>query len=1482
MKAFDWIRKKNTAPTEPEQPQPQIVLSEKELLKEAEEQQKEEERQRLALEMTEIDRSCAGKDRKHIWAFCSGLQSRDFRGNPKYMFIYICKYRPDIFAYWICDEEELIGKVRGFGFPAYDLNQSETYYLLQKTGVLVSEVVKEYIPNGLEQAVYLNLWHGVGFKSSERRLFDGDIALGIAKRYIANGTFYRDHQLLLMTSPEFEKEFQNDFGVDEDKFIRAGYPRCLYQKYYEPFSSFDHDLRKIKNLPADTKLGVFAPTYRASLGETFVTALPDLPELHRHCEENHLLMIFKVHPRMETEPGFIQAKHMYQDLPYFWFWNNEDDFYEIMGEMDLAIIDYSSIVSDMVAMEIPHYIRYVYDFEEYMADGDLTHGKEKYLNDTLGKICMSFEELLGAIDTYQQTDDSSELRRLQDSLWKSSRGKEDFDNIIQQTLDFQIVKRQYPTLYSFDIFDTLFSRKILEPRGIFYYVRERAEEDGSYPVSLIRNFCQVRQNCENNVRELYRKTEEEREPGHFEITFDEIYDRMQSLYDLTAQQTEQLKKWELEAEEDNVIPLTEQIDLVKQLAAEGNTVVLISDMYLPKDYISKLLHKADPFLNTLPLYVSSEYGVQKTSGRLFFEVYKSFEPYYDFEKWIHYGDNKNADETQPREFGIKTRKIRRPSFKTLQNQLVNKIGTYDAFRVAAIQARIIAASQYKRDEFVASFVSLCMVPYVDWAIRDAIQKGYETLYFISRDGYPLKYIADTIISRGQLPIKTKYIYGSRRAWRIPSFIDEVDADDFYSPRHGNFVSIPSRDKLLHAMDITEEKFLEIFPTIDLDEIDFEIPDMVAPLLDTIRMSRKYNEYLLERAAEERVNVERYFRQEIDPEEKFAFVEYWGRGYTQDNFVRLWHDTMGCEDDIAFYYCRTILPTRGHSIRYNFTSHNTTFFFMEGIFANMPYKSIEGYEEHDGVMVPVTEPIEYEMTLFESMQKILPAFAEQYTDLKIRDYIEFDRQLFEFAMDYYNNNLKDPEFAGQIGSLVDSVAVYGGKREFAPAYTQNTLDLLHDQIIRRNSMGLTTSITMSYVRSNEEVQARYRSMYNIVPGDNVAGGSLLTDEEIDNNKRFMKRLEKLSIRQHRIAECYDLIVSSWDADMAVDEILIVSKGKSIANRGINLFYQKLLEREVAVEVLLMGECTLEPEELAAKLARARYIFIDNPVEQLCDIQFRPETQLILLPENGFRLYNKGFKISKKLKYEERLQRYQNANYISCLQIPSEYQKQELEEYYADHMVDSSIPGGCNITDLYYDPSVREQALSRIRNEFPEAEGKKIILYMPAIRFLNSNHRWAYLIDLKCLQKLLGDEYVVVINFSVEDRKLELDNVLEVPGFSKFLTHPIRELIMAADVIVGDYRDTFFEAALTGKPLYSTAKDYETFMRRQNIADSGKQFEQMLFCPVITSAEELADEIRRGIYDTSGIRAFCEQWFGNCDGHSAERMADYIAEKVRCRN
>ena len=1409
-------------------------------------------------------------ERDKVWVFFAGQASDDFRGNPKYLFVYINRYRPDIAAYWLCISDETTAQIRDLGFTAYKLDSPAAQYAINHTGVVVAEQIKAYLPEGLENVKYLNLWHGIGVKRIERKLFLGDISMGIARKYVDRGTFYRDHQLMVVTSPTSEKENNLDCGVDTDKFVRTGYLRCEYQQNFEPIKSFEHDLRKVKGLPADARMIVYAPTYRAKLTGTFSKAIEDIEALYQCCERNNLLLIFKLHPNMETDEGFIRAWETYGDRPRFWFWDNKDDFYEIMDQMDMAIIDYSAIFSDMVAVGIKHYIRYIFDFDDYMQDGFTL--EDEYYERTAGKICRNFDELIDAINTYQERDDSEEFQRINDKLWSYAGGKDDFEKTIKQVLDFEVVERDFPNLYSFDIFDTLISRKVLDPVGVFYGVREKMIADGGFSLNLIQHYPEIRHAAEFNVREYYNKTQSLRKSERVEISFVEIFDRMAEVYNLTEEQKDKLMQWELELEIDNVIPLENQINLVKELLAKGEKVVLISDMYLPKEFITKMLEKADPILAELPLFLSSDYGVLKTSQKLFFEVYKSFEPYYDFKKWIHYGDNVKADQTQARGFKICTRRIARPEFDDVQTDMVKYLSTYDGYKVAAVQARLYHDAIYQRDEFVASYVVLLMVPYVDWAIRDAVRRGYKTLYFISRDGHHLKRIADAIIKTRGLDIRTKYIYASRRAWRVPSFITEVD-EGFWEP-YGSFADLISKEKLFKAMNLDEETFRRFFPAIDPDVIDFENQEEINSLTEIFRDSKEYNDYLLQVAAEERVLVSGYLKQEMDFDEKFAVVEYYGRGYTQDTMVKLCQDIVGQEIDVPFYYSRSVLPTMGSSVRYNFTTNTTKQYFIECIFANMPYRSVESYEMKDGRIEPVIVPLQCDANLFDAMERILPEFAASYAALDLDHPEDTDRALYDFALDYYKDNLTNDAFIENISTLKDSVALYGKKREYAPPYTMENLEQFANKTYGRGAGVITTSITMSVMRSSDEVRDRYCEMYQIMPGDNLAGGRLLTDEEMESNSSFRQKYEKLQTVSEEYRELYEQACASHPVQ---NKVLFITNGKTLANTSLELVRARMMEQEdIEVSTIYMGKTKMKAEEVALEVATAKYIVAPHPVAVLCKIDFRPETREIMLNSTAFPLYNQMLDANYFLKWRRKYVKLSGRNDISVLQVPSKrLEKRFRKNYSRNTRTDCSLYGCCN-TDMYFDDAVRAEAREELIACFPEAADKKVILYMPTVRTRKSCPEWLLIPDMEVLQQLIGDEYVVVLNFNTAQFKGKYGNVLEVPGFSKMINKGIliRKLMLAADVLVGDYRDTFFEAAFMDKPTYFTVSDYEEMIKSNNMGVAN-EFESYIYGPVVTTADDLARELKDvENYDYTRMRRFKEEMFAGCDGHSVDRVVELL--------
>lgn len=1018
---------------------------------------------------------------KNIWIYNSGLS---FSGNPKWMFMYMLKSHPEVKGVWLCYERKTLSYIKKLGYEAHLFKSQVGKNYMKKAGVYVVNQMKEVIQPELSGITMLNLWHGVGCKPIEQKLTFGYLRERVAKKHIKNHKFYRDNQLFLVTSPLMENHFVEQCGLDEHQVIKSGYPCCTKMEWVK---TFDHNLRERKGLTADSRIAIYCPTYRdKNPNEFFRKAIPDMDRLIHVLEETNTLLIFKLHPHMENDRKYNEYKNRYSSCPYLLFWNNENDVYEIFNQIDLAIVDYSSIFYDMLMAGVKNFVRYMFDIDD---EDNLREFVFDVKEMTCGTMCQSFEQLLNALtDSNLQSANNDEVKRLKELFWEYEQNG--LEEIYTKTVEHKVADAEECVLCSFDVFDTLIKRKCLSPEGVFAYVRQKMYlSNMKFPIYLIENYVKIRRWCEANVREYYRKTQDIRRSDRLEIEFSEIFYRMKETYDLTQSQVEALMQWELEGEYENCIPVENNIKILKKHLEDGDTVVLISDMYLPKEFVRKLLIKADAGLGELPLFLSSEYGVQKTTKKLYLEVFSSFEKYI-FTQWIHYGDNPNADGKQPRELGIKTVNHVIPQWSEYERKIIESNSTYDTYRCAALFRRFKLEMQNKEESikdraiFSYCYVSTWLVPYVAWAVDDARSKGIECLYFISRDGYHMKRIADVIIEKKHLNIKTKYIYGSRKVWRIPSYIEQVDIDFFSS--HGNLADVKSYEMLIEAMSIDERQFERLFPElVYLKKVKYITRKQIEEVRNILNNSLEYKDYLLAVASKERQIVVDYLKQEIDFNERFAFVEYWGRGYTQDCLARLLDYAMidaGVEEEKlpenVFYYLRSIYASKGRLKRNNFLNTQQGLIMVEAIFANMPYNSVEAYEEKNGCVVPVISVNqELDTELYQSMEKYLVRFAEDYYAETIIDEKSFNRALCQFGLDYYRNNKADDMFVKVLARLKDSVSVYGKKVEFAPPIGMRDIYLK----LRYNEYMHTKSIDLSLIKSNWFCKMVFKMYRKIVEG-----------------------------------------------------------------------------------------------------------------------------------------------------------------------------------------------------------------------------------------------------------------------------------------------------------------------------------------------------------------------------------------------------------------
>ena len=1402
---------------------------------------------------------------RNTWAFNAG---NTFTGNPKWLFIYVCRYRKDIEAYWICDDEQTTKYVRSLGYKAYTFNTPAGNAIQHRTGVFCVEQVKEKLPSQMPRdLILLNLYHGVGCKTVEKKVNYGFLAKRIAQKYIAFNDYYNRNMLFLVTSPLMEEHFKKQMDLQDSNLIRAGYPRCIYQKYFEPVSTFDHDILAQRGLKEDTKIAAYVPTYRDDPSFDFWgNAVPDFPRLIARLKELNMLLIFKMHPQMVRHPRYQYLLEQYGNEPHLLFWDNNLDFYEIFEQVDVGIIDYSSIFYDMMAGGTKHFIRYFFDYDQKETNlRDFVFDLEEM---TCGQMCMNFEEFLDVLGRFDQ-DDTGDFERINDLFWKYS-GQDSLDQIVDQTLAFEPRKDSgLPVLYSFDIFDTLISRKVLAPEGIFYAVRYRMEHsDIRFPEYVTANYPKVRAWCESNAREYYRKSLGLRGTDRREISFEMIFERMAELYHLTKEQTDLLMQWELDAEMENTIPREREIGMALDLADRKETVFLISDMYLSKDFIQKMLAKADPRLAELPLFLSSDYGVQKTTCLLYLKAYLSCDTY-NFRKWIHFGDNLFADKKKAAEMNITPVIHSVPAFNEYEQELADQVNTYDGYLVAADFARFREQNTSTGDYFAYAYVSLYFVPYVYWAIDHALARGIQKLYFISRDGHHLQQIADAIIKERDLPLTTRYIYGSRRAWRVPSFIEDVDRE-FFSD-FGNFAGVNTFRKLLKALLLTEEKFDRFFPGLsDVKKMKTFDGKKRGEIIAAARANDDYRAFILEMAAEGRPIVIDYLRQEIDFSEKFAFVEYWGRGYTQTCFTRLLQyaaSDPSLED--IYYYARSIYPSMDYDTRYNFTSDNESLLFVEAIFANIPYKSVEAYQRGENGIEPVFNPADCDMQLHASMERCLAGYAAHYCRLPVLDRDRLNRDLFDFALRYFADHQDNPDIAENYGSLLDAVGVYGEKRQFAPPITQKMISSVLGGV---SAKMLTTSVEMSAARSDPRLAKRFIYLTQDLKKER--------EEEKEKMLQYRKERDELIARigeasvqlssckagSQKLQELYERAVQNT----AVTSLMLIvnPSGPETADALWSL------KKEAAKNQISVSDFCIDDPSKAdlSRIASAKYIVLTKPEPLFSMISLRQETFLLLSETSAFHFREErpAMDHSDTTPVQEiRLRRYLNGNHFSM--VPAAGPAAAAIEKDIYELPETSLAScGAPVTDVYFDPEFREKARKKLTELFPDIAGRKIIVYMPYYRYRPDMERIPQILDLHELERGLSDDFVILYHSSSRAITDRLHTGRFLAGFFKDLTDEmsVRELMVCADILVGDYTDEFYEGTLLDIPMYMTIFEPDSYV--DQITTTLKK-EEYRIAPVVSSARELIQALySHETGDHTAAGAFREQYLGYCSGEAAAKM------------
>lgn len=484
---------------------------------------------------------------------------------------------------------------------------------------------------------------------------------------------------------------------------------------------------------------------------------------------------------------------------------------------------------------------------------------------------------------------------------------------------------------SFDIFDTLLKRNVLNPRDVFFYMEKKYDIPG---------FTEKRIEAEKRARVKLKGTE---------ITLADIYDEY----------GEDLTEKELKTESELLRCNNDMLSIFKK-CIESKRVILTSDMYLPESFIVRILDR-EGIVGYNKLYISSSIKKTKNSGELFEYIIE--DQNVDKRKIIHIGDSMHSDYIIPRKIGLHAihipKNIPKAKFQLKKGGIEQNI----------INAFLNNTSFAESDDYYRfgyERFGMFLWGYSKWLHESLVTEGIKEVYFFSRDGLIMKKAFDILYN----DVNTYYLEVSRRALRVPVLWMNYEFE--------HVIDMISPSKLVSLATIFDGIGLEIREYVELiNEYGFNMSTSFDrnDLINNSDLKQLYDQLgseIEKNSKKEYDLLVKYIRQK-NLKGKFAIVDIgWSGGmqrYLEEVLTKLEieHSIKGYYIGVADYYKRNtdVMPTLDlNGYLFDFFHDNKAIdrrSAFVGLFESLFLEqegSVKNYIEENGIMRANRLPYEY--------------------------------------------------------------------------------------------------------------------------------------------------------------------------------------------------------------------------------------------------------------------------------------------------------------------------------------------------------------------------------------------------------------------------------------------------------------------------------------------------------------------------------------------
>lgn len=290
------------------------------------------------------------------------------------------------------------------------------------------------------------------------------------------------------------------------------------------------------------------------------------------------------------------------------------------------------------------------------------------------------------------------------------------------------------------------------------------------------------------------------------------------------------------------------------------------------------------------------------------------------------------------------------------------------------------------------------------------------------------------------------------------------------------------------------------------------------------------------------------------------------------------------------------------------------------------------------------------------------------------------------------------------------------------------------------------------------------------------------------------------------------------------------------------------------------------------ANAGYVIICDNHLPVASCKKRSETKVIQLWHSGGALKRFGYDSPGNISAD-----YHGGNVFANYDLVTVSSEYAIEPFTRAMKTDAAkiLPLGISRTDWYFDEAKKQAVRERFFAQYPDAQGKQVILWAPTFRGSAASPELVGAEEIKRLKEALGGEYFLIEKLHPHAHSKQKAQSKQNAQTTDLLAE---ELLVVTDVLISDYSSIIYDYAFFGRPLVLFAPDFEQYEKVCGFYEN--------YDTIPAQVAHTYDELREAVVAAAkgadekqwvSMLAFYKRTMSACDGHATQRILQWMEKK-----